>query len=197
MSVEGPNIIYILGDDHRVEQQGGKGDPILQTPNLDALARDGVQFTHAFCTSPACTPSRTSHYTGQWERRHGINFNSGSSLDPVVWEQSFPMQLKNEGYFLGWVGKNTFRSAVVSEGTIAGISKASSTTGTATTATAVFIPRSWPSEAARSTTMRAVIRRSKFSRRECSIFSIHSKHLSKVARGLCRGDLKGSRFVSV
>ena len=106
MSVEGPNIIYILGDDHRVEQQGGKGHPILQTPNLDALARDGVQFTHAFCTSPACTPSRTSHYTGQWERRHGINFNSGSSLDPVAWEQSFPMQLKNEGYFLGWVGKN-------------------------------------------------------------------------------------------
>jgi len=106
MSVEGPNIIYILGDDHRVEQQGGKGHPILQTPNLDALARDGVQFTHAFCTSPACTPSRTSHYTGQWERRHGVNFNSGSSLDPVAWEQSFPMQLKNEGYFLGWVGKN-------------------------------------------------------------------------------------------
>lgn len=101
-----PNIIYILGDDHRAEQLGCRDHPILQTPNLDALAREGVQFNNAFCTSPACTPSRTCHYTGQWERRHGINFNSGSSLHPAAWEQSFPMQLKQAGYFLGWIGKN-------------------------------------------------------------------------------------------
>ncbi|HIC69689.1 MAG TPA: hypothetical protein EYO90_09210, partial [Candidatus Latescibacteria bacterium] len=58
--VERPNVIYILGDDHRVAQQGGMGHLNLQTPNLDALAKAGVQFTHAFCTSPACTPRRTS-----------------------------------------------------------------------------------------------------------------------------------------
>jgi arylsulfatase A-like enzyme len=106
MSNAQPNIIYILGDDHRAEQLGNMGHSILETPNLDGLAQDGVQFTNAFCTSPACTPSRTSHYLGQWERRHGINFNSESSLDPVAWEQSFPMQLKRAGYYLGWVGKN-------------------------------------------------------------------------------------------
>jgi arylsulfatase A-like enzyme len=106
MSEKSPNIIYILGDDHRAEQLGCRDHPILQTANLDALARDGVLFTNAFCTSPACTPSRTSHYTGQWERKHGINFNSGSSLSPDAWEKSFPMQLKQAGYFLGWVGKN-------------------------------------------------------------------------------------------
>jgi len=101
-----PNIIYILGDDHRVEQQGCMDHPIVRTPNIDGLGSEGVLFTHAFCTSPACTPSRTCHYTGQWERRHGINFNSGSSLAPEAWENSFPMILKREGYFLGWVGKN-------------------------------------------------------------------------------------------
>ena len=106
MSEKLPNIIYILGDDHRAEQLGCRDHPILQTAHLDALARDGVLFTNAFCTSPACTPSRTSHYTGQWERKHGINFNSGSSLAPDAWEKSFPMQLKQAGYFLGWVGKN-------------------------------------------------------------------------------------------
>ena len=106
MSEKFPNIIYILGDDHRAEQLGCRNHPILQTPHLDALSRDGVLFTNAFCTSPACTPSRTCHYTGQWERKHGINFNSGSSLSPAAWEQSFPMQLKKAGYFLGWVGKN-------------------------------------------------------------------------------------------
>ncbi len=106
MSEKLPNIIYILGDDHRAEQLGCRDHPILQTAHLDALARDGVLFTNAFCTSPACTPSRTCHYTGQWERTHGINFNSESSLSPDAWEESFPMQLKQAGYFLGWVGKN-------------------------------------------------------------------------------------------
>ncbi len=106
MNDKQPNIIYILGDDHRAEQLGSREHPILQTPHLDTLARDGVQFTNAFCTSPACTPSRTCHYTGQWERKHGINFNSGSSLAPEAWAQSFPMRLKEVGYHLGWVGKN-------------------------------------------------------------------------------------------
>ena len=101
-----PNIIYILGDDHRADYLGCMGHPILRTPNLDQLASEGVLFTQAFCTSPACTPSRTGHYTGQWERKHGINFNSNSSLAPEAWENSFPMLLKQAGYFLGWVGKN-------------------------------------------------------------------------------------------
>jgi arylsulfatase A-like enzyme len=101
-----PNVIYILGDDHRAEQLGSRGHPLLQTPNLDKLSRQDVQFTNAFCTSPACTPSRTCHYTGQWERKHGINFNSGSSLSPEAWARSFPMRLKEAGYYLGWVGKN-------------------------------------------------------------------------------------------
>ena len=101
-----PNVIYILGDDHRHEYLGCAGHPVLKTPHLDRLANDGVRFTHTFCTSPACTPSRASHYTGQWERRHGINFNSGSSLAPETWETSFPMRLKRDGYFIGWGGKN-------------------------------------------------------------------------------------------
>ena len=99
-------VSYILGDDHRGEQLGCAGHSVVATPNLDRLAREGVRFSHAFCTSPACTPSRTCHYLGQWERRHGINFNSGSSVSPEAWQQSFPMRLKEAGYVLGWVGKN-------------------------------------------------------------------------------------------
>lgn len=106
MTHNAPNVIYILGDDHRAEYLGCAGHEILQTPHLDRLADEGVRFAQAFCTSPACTPSRTCHYTGQWERKHGINFNSLSSLAPEAWEKSFPMRLKDEGYFIGWVGKN-------------------------------------------------------------------------------------------
>ncbi|MCJ8329089.1 MAG: sulfatase-like hydrolase/transferase [Lentisphaeria bacterium] len=101
-----PNIIYILGDDHRADHLGCAGHPILKTPNLDQLAKDGVRFSHAFCTSPVCTPSRACHYTGLWERTHGVNFNSGSSLSLEHWHESFPMVLKRAGYFLGWVGKD-------------------------------------------------------------------------------------------
>jgi len=101
-----PNIIHILDDDHRAEQLGCAGHPIVDTPELDGLADEGVLFENAFCTSPACTPSRSSHYLGQWERKHGVNFNSNSSVTPEAWRRSFPMQLKENGYFLGWVGKN-------------------------------------------------------------------------------------------
>ena len=101
-----PNIIYILGDDHRAEQLGCAGHPVLATPELDRLAREGVRFPNAFCTSPACTPSRASHYTGRWERAHGINFNSGTALSPEAWADTFPQRLRAAGYFTGWIGKN-------------------------------------------------------------------------------------------
>lgn len=101
-----PNVIYILSDDQRADYLGSSGHPTLKTPELDRLANDGVKFTNAFCTSPACTPSRTSHYLGQWERRHGVNFNSGSTVSAEAWEESLPMVFKRAGYFTGWVGKN-------------------------------------------------------------------------------------------
>lgn len=101
-----PNIIYILDDDHRADMLGCAGHPVVRTPHLDRLAKEGVRFRNAFCTSPVCTPSRCGHYLGQWERRHGVNFNSRSSIAPEAWENSFPMALKREGYELGWVGKN-------------------------------------------------------------------------------------------
>ena len=103
---QSPNIIYILGDDQRADMLGCAGHPVLTTPHLDQLAKDGTRFTKAHCTSPLCTPSRACHYLGQWERQHGINFNSGTAVSPEAWQQSFPMLLKQAGYFTGWVGKN-------------------------------------------------------------------------------------------
>lgn len=101
-----PNLIYILGDDHRADYMGCSGHPIIETPNIDSLAKNGLRFENAFCTSPVCTPSRACHYLGQWERKHGVNFNSNSTITENAWEKSFPMILKENGYFIGWVGKN-------------------------------------------------------------------------------------------
>jgi len=103
---ERPNVVYVLTDDQRADLLGCAGHPVVETPNLDRLAEDGTRFENAFCTSPLCTPSRTSHYLGQWERRHGVNFNSDTAVHPEAWERSFPMRLAEAGYFTGWVGKN-------------------------------------------------------------------------------------------
>ncbi|MFR9530121.1 MAG: sulfatase-like hydrolase/transferase, partial [Rikenellaceae bacterium] len=46
-----PNIILCMADDHGMDALGCYGNPIIQTPNLDKLADEGVRFTNAFCTS--------------------------------------------------------------------------------------------------------------------------------------------------
>jgi arylsulfatase A-like enzyme len=101
-----PNLVYILSDDQRGDHLRSAGHPVLETPRLDRLAREGTRFSQAFCTSAICTPSRVCHYLGQWERRHGVNFNSGTAVSPAAWAQSFPALLREAGYFTGWVGKN-------------------------------------------------------------------------------------------
>ncbi len=101
-----PNVIVILADDMRVGLTSYEGHPIINTPNIDKLAKGGTIFNKGFATSPVCTPSRTSLLTGLYERRHGINFNSKSSMTDDAWSQTYPMLLKNSGYFVGYVGKN-------------------------------------------------------------------------------------------
>jgi arylsulfatase A-like enzyme len=101
-----PNVIVVLADDMRVGYTGHEGHPVIKTPNIDALAAGGTVFNNAFATSAVCTPSRTSLFLGQWERRHGINFNSDSSLTNEAWARSYPMLLKEAGYYVGYIGKN-------------------------------------------------------------------------------------------
>jgi arylsulfatase A-like enzyme len=101
-----PNILVILTDDQRADHLGVNGHPVLRTPNLDHLAEEGMNFRNAFASSTACTPNRTCILTGQYERKHGVNFNSGSSLKEEAWERTYPMLLKKAGYYVGYVGKN-------------------------------------------------------------------------------------------
>jgi len=101
-----PNVVVVLADDMRVNYTGFEGHAIIKTPNIDKLASNGTVFTKGFATSAACTPSRTSLLTGLYERRHGINFNSKSSMTEDAWSQTYPMILKDAGYFVGYVGKN-------------------------------------------------------------------------------------------
>jgi len=99
-----PNIILLLTDDQRWDALGCAGNPIVQTPQIDELAREGVRFTNAFVTSSICAASRASIFTGTYERFHGCNFNTGP-LSQTHFEQSYPVLLRHAGYRTGFIGK--------------------------------------------------------------------------------------------
>ncbi len=61
-----PNILFCIADDWGWPHAGAYGDPVVQTPAFDRLAREGVLFENAFVTAPSCTPCRNSILTGQW-----------------------------------------------------------------------------------------------------------------------------------
>ncbi|MEM6689735.1 MAG: sulfatase-like hydrolase/transferase [Planctomycetota bacterium] len=101
-----PNFVFILTDDQSYGMMGCDGNSVTSTPNLDQLARDGLFFDRAYITSAICTPSRISILLSQFERKHGVNFNSGTSVSPEAWSHSYPVLMRDAGYYTGYVGKN-------------------------------------------------------------------------------------------
>ncbi|MDU0355139.1 sulfatase-like hydrolase/transferase [Paraglaciecola aquimarina] len=101
-----PNIVLILTDDQPYGYLGATGNKIVETPNIDKLAEQGVLFTNAHVSSAICTPSRISLLLGQYERRHGVNFNSATAVSAEAWSNSYPVKMREAGYYTGWVGKN-------------------------------------------------------------------------------------------
>src|SRR5262245_15228619 len=71
------NIIFILTDDHRYDAMGFlKGQPFLETPHLDEMARNGVYLKNAFATTALCSPSRASILTGLYAHQHRVVDNN-------------------------------------------------------------------------------------------------------------------------
>ncbi|MFG0267120.1 MAG: sulfatase [Rhodopirellula sp. JB055] len=101
-----PNFLFVLTDDQSYGMMGCDGNELTRTPNIDQLAREGVFFDRAYVTSAICTPSRISIFLSQYERKHGVNFNSGTSVAPEAWAKSYPVIMRENGYYTGYVGKN-------------------------------------------------------------------------------------------
>lgn len=99
-----PNIIFLLADDHRHDALGVAGNPIIQTPNLDRMARDGLHFKNAYVTTSICSVSRASILSGQYQSRHGID-DFAKNFTPEALANTYPMLLKKAGYKIGFVGK--------------------------------------------------------------------------------------------
>lgn len=99
-----PNVVFILVDDLRWNALGCMGNKIVQTPNIDRLAKEGVLFKNMFVTTSICSVSRATALTGQWMRRHGIvDFATGISDER--WKDTYPAQFRAAGYHTGFVGK--------------------------------------------------------------------------------------------
>ena len=103
-AAERPNIIFLLADDMRADVTGYAGHPIVQTPHLDQLAREGTAFTNAFVTTAICAVSRASIFSGQYARRHGI-YDFATRFSDEAWAQTYPALLRASGYRVGFIGK--------------------------------------------------------------------------------------------
>jgi arylsulfatase A-like enzyme len=101
---ERPNILFILTDDQGFGDVGRHGNPVLKTPNLDALHDQSVRFTD-FCVSSSCSPTRASLMSGLFNLRVGVTHTIAPRcrLDPKV--TILPQVLKSAGYATACIGK--------------------------------------------------------------------------------------------
>lgn len=101
-----PNIVLFVSDDHG-QDAGCYGNPVVKTPHLDQLAREGTLYRHAFCTTASCSASRSvilsglhNHANGQFGHAHSFHhFFTYSSV------RSLPVILAEHGYRTGRIGK--------------------------------------------------------------------------------------------
>jgi arylsulfatase A-like enzyme len=92
---ERPNIVVYLSDDQGQAYAGCYGNPVIRTPHMDGLAREGMRFTRVFAASPTCSPSRASLYTGLYPARNGA---MGNHTDCRPGIGALPGFLKALGY---------------------------------------------------------------------------------------------------
>ena len=106
-----PNIVLIVADDLGYGDLGVYGCPDIATPNLDSLARDGVQFSSGYVSCPLCSPTRAGLLTGRYQQRFGHEYNPVPGLpdDPRFGlpqsETTLAERLRALGYATGLVGK--------------------------------------------------------------------------------------------
>ncbi len=99
-----PNILLLFTDQQRFDTIGALGNPIIQTPALDSLVREGTAFTSAYCPSPVCMASRCSLVLGRYPHQTGCVAN----MPMPQHEKSLMQFLAEAGYQTHGVGKMHF-----------------------------------------------------------------------------------------
>lgn len=101
--IKRPNVVLMIADDMSWKDWGVYGNKFVKTPHIDKAAEEGVRFSNAYCTSPACHPSRSALLTGQdiWRLRDAAVF--GGTLHNTF--DSYPKMLREAGYEVAHSGK--------------------------------------------------------------------------------------------
>ena len=98
-----PNVILCMADDHGWTDTGYQGHPFVQTPHLDAMAREGLRFDRWYAAAPVCSPTRGSCLTGRHPHRYGILSANVGHMKPE--EITLAEILREAGYATGHFGK--------------------------------------------------------------------------------------------
>ncbi|GAA5148083.1 hypothetical protein GCM10023340_21480 [Nocardioides marinquilinus] len=93
-----PNIVWLVSEDN-VPALGCYGDAVASTPNLDALAADGVRFEHHFSMAPVCAPSRFGLLTGLCPESSGPAHQMRAQGEPPADADTLPQLLREQGYY--------------------------------------------------------------------------------------------------
>jgi len=97
----GPNVVFVMSDDHAAHAISAYGSRVNETPHLDRLAREGMLFRNTFVTNSICTPSRAAILTGAYSHRNGVPvFNRFDGSQTTV-----AKLLQAAGYHTGMIGK--------------------------------------------------------------------------------------------
>ncbi len=97
-----PNILFIMTDDHALKAISAYNPDLIQTPNIDRIAREGALFQHLFATNSICAPSRASILTGKFSHLNGQKDNH-AVFDGS--QSTFPKLLQQSGYQTALIGK--------------------------------------------------------------------------------------------
>src|SRR6186997_23116 len=93
-----PNIVFIFSDDHAYQAISAYGDErkLLDTPQIDRLAKEGMRFDRCLVSNSICGPSRATVMTGKYSHRNGFYNNTNSKFDSS--QVTFPRLLQGAGY---------------------------------------------------------------------------------------------------
>lgn len=107
------NVILIIGDDHSAEVVGSYGNDIIQTPHIDRMASQGVQFNNAYSNAPLCSASRQSLLTGKYPHATGVTL----LFTPFPDQKNITIaeQLRSNGFTTAAIGKMHFNNWIWQE----------------------------------------------------------------------------------
>ncbi len=111
-----PNVILFIADDVSWNDYGCYGNSAARTPNIDALAKNGIRFDQAYLTASSCSPSRSSIITGRYPHNNG---KAAELHQPISWNLPwFPELLRDAGYYTAISGKHHMQSTKGPKGEI-------------------------------------------------------------------------------